>query len=331
MNNSELSDVLTSNYMLASMTVRTWGATKKDDLATAEITHSKQAEDGAATVTKKLFGRKYQKLETANAKYNAIRNWFYANSVSWTSTSGSDRRGARLVGTMQAMEFLRSFAKMKTEAEAALQEFLDDYDRAVAEAQIKLGGLYDPSVYPPRHIVRSRFDAIMTLNPLPSGGDFSRISIPAAMAEGLRERYEMRAKVQIENAVDDLQARLLDELNRISTQLGKVAAGEKTRLYKTLNTNMRTLTGLARSLAPLKPELNEIADHIDNTLLSHELEDVKDNAALARRIVENANAAVTMLKGNPTEEVQETKEVIDVATVGDVGDFDMESVFNVSL
>jgi hypothetical protein len=329
MDNRELSDALVSNYMLASVTVRTWGATKKDDAATAELLTSKHAEVGSAAVTKRLFGRKYAKLEEACAKYNFIRNWYYANSLAWSTSSDSERRGARLVGTYQAMEFLRTFARLKTEAEAALQEFLDDYDRAVADAQIKLGAMYDPTAYPPRNVVRSKFDATMTLTPLPSGADFSRMSIPAAMAEGLRERYELRAKAQVDCALDDLQARLLAELERLSTQLGKVAKGEKTRLFKSLNTNMQTLTALARSLAPLKPELEALADHIDNELLAHEVEDYKDNAALARRVVEQAAAAVTMLKGTPDQPA--TPASVDVGTIGDVGDFDMDSVFDAAL
>jgi hypothetical protein len=291
-----LTDLLTSNYMLANLTVRTWGATKTDNAATDELLVGKHAEMGSARVVKNLFGANSPKLKATIGAYNYIRTWYYAHSVAWAQAAeGSDRRGARLVGVAQAMEFLTRFAALKTEAETVRDEFLSDYEQAVQEMQAKLGELYDASEYPTRDEVRVKFGAVLSIDPIPSGADFSKTSIPAELAQGLQRSYEARAVAQVETAAADVQERILRELERFTTQLSKVVNGDKVRLHKSLVSNFNGLVSLAESLAPVAPQLEDVAIAIKDELLEWSVEDFKDNAPLARDAIIGADKVRRMM------------------------------------
>jgi hypothetical protein len=286
---NELSDVLSSNYMLASLTVRKWSARKKDNEATEELLTIKGATHNAASVIKSLLAGNDRELRDTHAAYDRIRTWFYANSLPWTTQEG--QRGDRVVGTQQAMTFLRDFARLKTEAEKARDSFLDVYDLAVANASVSMGGLYNTLNYPNKESVREMFGATLDIMPMPAVTDFDRVTIPGAMAQGLKGKYETRAKKQVECAISDLQTRVIEELGRMASQLGKVAAGEKARLFKSLTGNMQTLANLARSMGPLSADLVVLADRLEAELLQHEVGAFKDNAALANKV---ATAAATI-------------------------------------
>ena len=342
MSNNEMSDVLSANYMLASVTVRTWSARKTDRSATDELLVAKGATHNAAVLVKSLLAGNDRELKDAHAAYARIRTWFYAHSLPWTTQDG--QRGERVVGTVQVMAFLRDFARLKTEAEKSRDSFVYAYDAAVANASVSMGGLYDLHHYPSKEDVRDMFGATLDIVPMPAVTDFDRITIPGAMAEGLKGKYESRAKKQIELAVSDLQARVLEELDRMSTQLGKVAAGEKARLFKSLTGNMKTLADLARSMGPLSPDLSTLAERIEEDLLQHDVAAYKDNAALAGKVARAADTIRSELVGTlpsepalvpmaaPTnnvaiEEEQSVAVSYEVAANDKFDEFDPESVF----
>lgn len=298
-NNDSLSDVLSSNYMLASLTVRKWSASKKDKTATHDLLIQKGAASNAASVVKSLLAGNDAELRDTWAAYDRIRTWFYANSLPWTSDTSGAQRGDRLVGTLQALEFLRDFAGLKADAEAARDKFLAVYDAAVANASVALGGLYDVNQYPSKEEVRTMFDASLGITPMPAVADFDRVSIPGAMAEGLKDMYVRTAEKQAERAVIDAQERVSSELCRLVTQLDKVVADEPVRLHKSLLTTMETVAGLAKSLGPISPELEQIADEISTKLLKHDIEAYKGNASLARSTSESAKAILSGMTANP--------------------------------
>jgi len=319
----KLSDVLSANYMLASLTIRAWSAKVTDKGATSELLASKGATSNAATVIKSLLAGNDKELKDCIAAYSRIRTWFYANSLPWTTADGQ-QRGDRLVGTTQAMKFLRDFANLKTEAEKSRAHFLAAYQAATANASGSLGSLYNVTEYPTVQEITYRFGAVLDIVPMPAVNDFDRISIPGAMAQGLKNKYESRAARQVEVAMTDVQVRLLEELERMALQLGKVATGEKARLFKSLVGNMRTIADLAKSMAPVAPELGSLAKRVEEELLVHEVSAYRDNAALSRVVAGKASAIADELKAclSPasaqTQAESSNESVAEEVTVGNV-------------
>lgn len=290
-----LSEVLASNYLLADLSVRTWGATVTDREASEALTAANGAATDSARVVKKLLAGNDKLLKETQSSFNGIRTWFYEHTLPWTTSTDGNRRGKRLVGAVDATTFLTEFATRKKAAEASLAQFLTQYDALVAGAAGQLVGLYKASDYPSRDEVARSFGAQMRLDPVPAQTDFTRVPLPAAITAGLQRLYEQQAAEQVGNAMADFHDRLSDELLRLSTQLMKVVRGEKAKLYKTLLTNLQGLVRLARSLVPLDAKLGDVATRIEQELLTHDIEAFKENIGLSRQIAERADALRTEL------------------------------------
>ena len=297
-----IGEVLANNYMLAKLNVRIWSGRKTDKNATAELLADKGAVANAAAVVKQLLAGNDAKLKETAAAFTRIRSFFYESTVPWTTASVGAMKGDRLISTAKSITFLSDFAKLKNEAITVLNEFLQEYDAAVQASAISLGALYDASQYPHKGEIATLFGAEMSLNPLPEAADFDRLTnIPAELADGLKGLYERNMEAQMDNALSDIQKRLLSELERMDTQLSKVAKGEKTRLFKSMVTNLKHLTGMTRSLNfANNPEIEAIADTIEKHLLAYEVDAYKDNAALARQ---SASVAASLAQSVSKEEI----------------------------
>ena len=290
---TNLSDVLSSNYLLATLNVRIWSGKKTDRNASQELQSDKGTVANAAAVVVKLLAGNDAKLKETQAAFTRIRSYFYDHSSPWTANDVGALKGDRLIGTATSIDFLSEFGRLKNEAEKTLNEFLAEYDGLVARASASLASLYDVSMYPDRSEIGNLFSASMYLRPVPATTDFDRLSIPAALADGLKGLYEKQSEAQVNGALSDLQQRLLKELNRMALQLGKVAAGEKTRLFKSLTGNLEHLVGLAKSLNfTANPEMDALLVEIENNLLVHEVELYKDNIGLSRRTADKAEAII---------------------------------------
>lgn len=284
-----------NNFMLASLTVRTWQASKTDKNTSSEVNASKNAASNASRVVKNLLAGCDGKLKAAQSGYNAARLWFYANSSPWGA--GDDRRGSRLVPAIDTIKFMTEFARLKAAANVVLNEFLPDYLGAVQSARLTLGDMYDESEYPTEDQVRKQFAMVMTIEPLPAATAYSQVNLPGTVVKMLQDKYEQRLQAQAEDAVGDIQGRILAEVNRMATQLNKVASGEKTRLYETMTSNLRQMVGLARSFAPLDPKLGVLAARVEDELLQHEVKDYKDDMTLSRRVAAAATKVAAEISG----------------------------------
>ena len=308
-NNVNIGEALANNYMLAKLNVRIWSGRKTDKSATAELLADKGAVANAASVVKQLLAGNDSKLKETAAAFTRIRSFFYEATVPWTTASIGAMKGDRLISTVESITFLSDFAKLKNEAIVILNEFITEYDAAVQASAVSLGSLYDSSQYPHKAEIASLFGAEMSLNPLPEATDFDRLTnIPADLATGLKGLYERNMEAQMDNALSDIQKRLITELERMDTQLSKVVAGEKTRLFKSMVTNLKHLTGMTRSL--------NIADTIEQHLLAYEVDAYKDNASLARASVTNARGVLARINNEEIWRVSnDTVDPVAVSTV----------------
>ena len=292
--NQNLGDMLASNFLLATLNVRIWSGKKTDKNATQELLADKGAIANAASVVKSLLAGNDAKLKETAAAFTRIRTFFYENTSPWTTSSIGAMKGDRLVSTATSITFLGDFGRLKNEADNALNEFLNEYDKAVSNAAVSLGSLYDITQYPTKQQVATLFSANMDLRPVPESADFDRLTnVPAQLATGLKDLYERNVEKQMDNALSDVQKRLLSELERMDTQLSKVAAGEKTRLFKSMTGNLKHLVGMARSINFTdNSEIEEIANTIEEHLLAHEVDDYKDNMSLASHSVGVAQGVI---------------------------------------
>lgn len=290
MSTAQLNDALTSNYLLASLSLRSWSGKRTDKSASDEVIASKQAVRNAGVFVKNLMASAQNELDEVHRLGTAIRNYVYTKTLPWSASQDGARRGERLLPSSQAMDFLAGLNQVKQEYDAAVIELARVWDQRVLEAQRNLGALADPTQYPSSVDLPKLFSVTVDLAPIPAVADFTRLNVPAALADALGQRHQEQAELQVRVAMDDLRERFASELGRFETQMSKHGAGEKTRLYDTLITNMQGLCELARSMNITgNAKLTELADRIEDKLLRLPIEMYRHDMTRAKAAAAEAS------------------------------------------
>lgn len=285
---TELSEALAANFLLVDMQLRSWSGKSTDRKASTELITAKNAARDSGTFVKNLLASANAELKQVHTRGNAMRTFVYGNTLPWSASDGA-KRGERLLATAKAIRFLGDLNSYKKEYDDAVLELVNVWPSRVNEAMSNLGALADRDDYPDAAELASLFSVAVDLKPIPAMGDFSRLNVPAELAAALGQRHAMAAQVQVTNAMNDLRDRFIEELQRIEKQMTKAAAGEKTRLYETLITNMQVLVDMAKHMNLTgNSKLDELAARIEAKVLARPISAYKDNVALAATLAQDA-------------------------------------------
>jgi molybdopterin converting factor small subunit len=221
---------------------------------------------------------------------SSIRDYVYGSTLPWSNNLDGAKRGSRLADARTMMDFLKELNHRVQEHNAAVVVLQSVWDKRIQEALANLGGLGDPSKYPTAAEIPNKFSVAVDVRPVPSMYDFKRVGIPAELADALGQRQAEQDAILAQNALDDLKKRILEELQRMSKQLGKASRGEKTRLYDSLVTNLQGLVSLARSMNMRNnPELTALADRIEGELLKYPVDVYREDTHRAASVAEAAS------------------------------------------
>lgn len=287
--NVQLNDALASNYMLVDISFRAWGGERINHQVSDEVVAAKHATADAGKFRMKLLASADSELKAVKAQIVALRTFVYSRTLPWSLNSEGAKKGSRLIATSDAMQFLADTAKMKRGYDDTVLNLQSVWDERVAQAIANLSDMADPNAYPKAADVPNLFSVVIELRPMPTVGDFTRLSVPAALAEALGERLADQTRTQVNNAMSDLRDRLTEEVQRMAEQLGKAGAGEKTKLYESMLTNTQALCSLARSMNLTGSErFGQLIDTIEQDLLRYPIETLREDKGTAALVAGNA-------------------------------------------
>ena len=141
---------LASSAMLVELSISNWSGRKKDRNASSTVTHTSNAETGAASVTKKLLGN-CTELTNIQKSVTATRNLHINMTMPWSNT------GLRLLPTTQYFKYHERMTHATDEFNTLVSEFLTGYSYEVARAQVKLGDLFNIEDYPTPESLQAKF------------------------------------------------------------------------------------------------------------------------------------------------------------------------------
>jgi hypothetical protein len=270
---SQLNEALSANYLLVDLEVRSWSAKRTDKDATNEVINNHQATKDSGKFVKYLFAGADAELTEVSKRAQIIRQFVYTNTLPWSGNVEGAKRGPRLLPATKSIEFLRELNEVKREYDQAVAALAAVWDVRKTTAMAALNTLAKGDDYPDAASIVGLFGVSVNLLPVPSQSDFSRVNVPSALATALGERHAQAAQVHVEVAMGELKERLLKCIQTMATQLGKAGAGEKTRLYDSLVTNLQSMTGLMRSMNVTgNSEITALADRIERDLLTQPVE-----------------------------------------------------------
>lgn len=233
---------ISSSAMLVELNISVWTGRKFDKGVSQEIDTQKQTTTRAGNYSKRLFAD--EPIFDAIQKFAGnSRTYHYHATMPWSDS------GLRLLTTTMFFDYQKEITGMEMEFNNLVEQFVNQYDKLVLQAQMKLGALFNPDDYPHVDTVREKFRFSVKFAPVPEVGDW-RVNVGNEAQEMLRESYAEYYQANLEQAYADVWERTHEALKRMSDKL----SGEKKQIFRD------TLVGNVQEMIDLLDKFNITGD-----------------------------------------------------------------------
>ena len=228
---------LASAAMLVEVNISQWGAYKKDKRASAQVADQNHAERNSVRAIKDLLTDN-DDLKAIKQHVTATRAMHAHMTMPWSNS------GLRLLPTAQFFKYNQAMTEMQNEFHRLVQNFLDKYNDAVIDVQIKLGDLFSRDDYPTLDELTHKFRMGISYTDVPTG-DF-RVALPAEAIAELKASMSADFKNNFETAMNDVWTRLHKALSSMSERLDYTDSENKKVFRDTLVSNVTDMIELLR-------------------------------------------------------------------------------------
>jgi hypothetical protein len=233
---------ISSSAMLVELNISVWTGRKFDKGVSQEIDTQKQTTTRAGNYSKRLFAD--EPIFDAIQKYAGnSRTYHYHATMPWSDS------GLRLLTTTMFFDYQKEISGMEMEFNRLVEQFVNQYDKLVLQAQMKLGALFNPDDYPHVDTVREKFRFSVKFAPVPEVGDW-RVNVGNEAQEMLKESYAEYYQANLEQAYADVWERTHEALKRMSEKL----SGDKKQIFRD------TLVGNVQEMIDLLDKFNITGD-----------------------------------------------------------------------
>jgi hypothetical protein len=263
---------------LCTLQTRRWHAKVKDRKASRDAATANNAVEAAFETRKRLLVGVDDLLKVIHKEIDAARASHYLLTVPWTTTSMTEdgkRTGARLLPNSLFFEYTKVMAQHKADMVKAVNAFVPIYPSLIQQVQAKLGKRFDPTEYPNPSEISSHFELSFDFQPIPKGEDFK--GLPQQQIDMLSQKLNARAEQQVENAMQDVWARLYTAMTHMYDRL---SSPDKT-FHGTLTEKVQETARLLTHLNVTKNlDIEKIRTYLDKFITPHSAEDLRKNANL---------------------------------------------------
>jgi hypothetical protein len=232
-------NAISTSAMLVELSISTWTGRKLDKTASTEVTTNKGAIKGAANVNKKLMAD-CAELDAVQKFAGNSRTAHYESTMPWSDM------GMRLLPTTKYFDYHQKMTAVRAEFYKLVDDFINVYDWEIAQAQVKLGELFNPMEYPDKETIRAKFKFNMFYMPVPDAGDW-RLDINNETLHEVTSQYESYYATQLNNAMRDLWTRLHGVLTRMSERMDYSDSGTKKIFRDSLVENVMEVVDMMKS------------------------------------------------------------------------------------
>jgi hypothetical protein len=214
-----------------------WLPRKSDIALTTSTTAGAGAKQGRIRVWKSLFG-KDSKIHEVVALHQNLGNFIRESSTAWGSG------GDRLIPAEYIDEIDERVDKAKAEMDVLVANIVDNWDALVVAERENLQGAYDPTDYPSKSEIRSKYYIRWDYWMVPEDSHSVIGKGLERYADRLRENEAARMEYQKKVIQRDMAAKLADPLANIVKLLRK----DKTKLHHSLLGNIVQTLGVATAM-----------------------------------------------------------------------------------
>ena len=243
-----MTNPLSTTSVLLQLTISKWAAEVTDLKALKAVARAFSSDTNDDKYKKALFiGDPLKNIDRCAGR---LRNHFYRWTLNWNEAGQG-----RLIPSRDFREFAGEHKKLATKFYNEVETFLDNYGDHCQTAKEHKGDMFLQSDYPPKEVVRQKFDIQLITLPFPTTADF-RVDAP-------------------EQVIADLKAQI--DLS-ITSVIGTVDAEIRTRLNVRLNMLLKTLKIGKRFNKSLLSELDflcSMAENIKDTVTKDTLQRIQ--------------------------------------------------------
>lgn len=201
---------LSERAMLVTLHISTWGGMMVDREVTDEVNESHKASKEAGRYNKRLIASKFfSEVSTAD---NHARTAHRVLTLPWEDD------GTRILASAGFMAYQEKMRDCKRKREAAVKNFLTDTAPYMAEAEQRLGSMYNADDYPDIETLKSKFSFDVEIRALPEASDF-RAKLGDDQVKAVIKDIERRTNQRLETAMNDVFNRIAEVVGHMSKRL----------------------------------------------------------------------------------------------------------------
>lgn len=267
---------ISTSAMLVGLTISVWEGNKLDKKASEDITDQNHAKRSSARVHKSLMAD-CEYLKAIKTHRGIVRNHIhYKYTLPWI------HNGPALLTTQAYFEYYPLMQEAETLFWEHVNEFLANYNMAVAQAQVDLGDMFNASEYPQVDDLRRKFKFEVDYIPLSGASDF-RLDVGNEALEHLSDSYEKFYAKKFTLAMVDVWERLKEPLENMVEKLD-YADGDTKKIFKgTLVDNVLTIVDLMGMVNVTKdPQMQAMERTLRDAFMGVTPEALREDAALRK-------------------------------------------------
>lgn len=283
---------LSDRAMLASLKISAWSARKLDRKITDETNRLHNASADAGRYNKALLA-KDALGELVKLASNA-RTTHYSLTLPWLDDGG------RILTVAGYETYTAQMAALREQWESAVKSFVDSYPSFVADARVRLNGMFNESDYPTVREVARKFDLRVRMLPVPEADDF-RASVGDSQSQFIKSEIEKATREAINDAMKDVWQRVADVVSAMAEKL-KAYQPDKGReggvFRDSLVQNIRDLVGILPMLNLTgDPKLTAMCGKLEKELCRYDADALREDDALRNEIADKAAAIFADVSG----------------------------------
>jgi hypothetical protein len=153
--------------------------------------------------------------------------------------------GLRLLPTAQFAKYHKEMTANELIFWELVEKFLDSYNDAVIDVELKMGNLFVRADYPSLEELRGRFNITLQYTQVPEVGDF-RVDLPKEAMDELTATMEKSYNQNYKAAMSDVWTRVHKYLANMSERLDYSDKEDKKKFNDTLVSNVTDMIELLR-------------------------------------------------------------------------------------
>lgn len=287
---------LKDRALLVSVSITGWSARKLDRKVSKEVAeqhHAHSETDRVGRYNKVLVA--HDKIDEYQKVTGKARNAHYELTCPW------DDVGWRLIGADAYERYDRTMTEYKDKLERIADEIVAAYPEMQAEAERRLGDLFNRQDYPSVDQVRRKFSFWRGVDVISTSDDL-RVQFSNLDHDRIAQQIDSMVNDRVQNALDEPWRRIRSVLEHLISRMDAVDEAEengtKAIVRDSIISNARDLV----SILPLlnvtgDPELERVQRDIEQQICNFDPEDFKRSAEVRNEARVNAAQILDKMAG----------------------------------